>query len=257
MSSELSHQLRNTGSRVLLVHPTLLSTALGAANSCGLPTSRIFQFSDRPNAPLDGILDWREMIASPEEADAFHWKPMAKDESKNTVATVNYSSGTTGLPKGVCVSHLNLVANAEQHIAIKFHGFDHSATNHPAERWLGFLPLYHAYGQMWCMIMAIKLNVPIYVMLSFRLEPFLQNIQQYKITHLQTAPPILVMLSKRPEVAKYDISSVKHVLCGAAPLSKELQNDITRRFGIRVTQGWGMTEVTCGAMHVPFSWDDE
>jgi 4-coumarate--CoA ligase len=241
----------------MLVHPSLLQTAIGAAKKCGLPLERIYQFSDRPNMPVNGILDWRELIGSPEEADAYKWKPMNESESARTVATVNYSSGTTGLPKGVCVSHLNIVANTQQHIAIKFYGFNHGPENRPSERWLGFLPLYHAYGQLWCMVMAIKLNIPIYVMKQFNFEPFLQYIQKYKITNLQTAPPILVMLSKRPEVAKYDISSVKHALCGAAPLSRELQNDITRKFGIRVTQGWGMTEVTCGAMHVPFSADDE
>lgn len=105
--------------------------------------------------------------------------------------------------------------------------------------------------------MAIKLNIPIYVMEAFGYEAFLKNIQQYKITHLQAAPPILVMLSKRLETSNYDLSTVKHILCGAAPLSKELQNDITRRFKLRVCQGWGMTEVTCGAMHVPFSVEDE
>lgn len=239
------------------MHPSLLDTAIGAAKVCGLPSERIFQFSDRPTAPVGGIADWREMIGSPEEADAYVWKPMTGLESSKVIATVNYSSGTTGLPKGVCVSHLNLVANTQQHIAIKFYGFPYGEKDHPPERWLGFLPLYHAYGQLWCMVMAIKLNIPIYVMKQFNFVPFLENIQKYKITHLQTAPPILVMLSKRPETSKYDISSVKHILCGAAPLSRELQNDITKRFNIRVTQGWGMTEVTCGAMHVPFSKDDE
>lgn len=242
----------------MLVHPSLLKTALGAAQNCGLPKERIFQFSDRPNVPVDGILDWREFIGSAQEAETYQWKPMTEKEAATTVATVNYSSGTTGLPKGVCVSHLNIVANAQQHIAIKFFGTKYTQANRPDERWLGFLPLYHAYGQLWCMVMAIKLNIPIYVMKQFSYEPFLKIIETYKITNLQVAPPILVMLSKRPETAKYDISSVKHCLCGAAPLSKELQNEIYRRFNIRTTQGWGMTEVTCGAMHVPFEeWHDD
>ncbi|QDS70190.1 hypothetical protein FKW77_006485 [Venturia effusa] len=255
--SELSHQLRNTGAKVVLVHPTLLDVALQAAKTCGMSTDGIYQFSNRPNAVLHGVQDWRALLCSSEEAELHDWKPMTEQESATTVATINYSSGTTGLPKGVCVSHLNLIANTQQTIAIKYHGFDHGPENAPPERWLGFLPLYHAYGQLWCMSMAIKLNIPIYVMESFGYETFLKNIQQYRITHLQAAPPVLVMLSKRPETSNYNLSSVRHILCGAAPLSKELQNDVTKRFKLRVTQGWGMTEVTCGAMHVPFSVEDD
>jgi 4-coumarate--CoA ligase len=235
----------------------MLDTARAAAQKCGLSEDRIFLFADRPCRPQHNIKDWREIIGTPEEANAYQWKPMTPKEAETSVATVNFSSGTTGLPKGVCISHYNLVANAEQHIQVKYHGTGYTPQNHPQERMIGFLPLYHAYGQMWAMIMVVKLNIPIYIMEKFQFDEFLRVIQTYKITHLQVAPPILVMLSKRPETVKYDISSVKHILCGAAPLSKDLQNDITRRFGARVTQGWGMTEVTTGALFVPFCVDDE
>ena len=94
-------------------------------------------------------------------------------------------------------------------------------------------------------------------MKQFVYGDFLQAIQDFKITHLQIAPPILVMFSKRPETGKYDLSSVTDVLCGAAPLSKELQNDVSRRFKMQINQGWGMTEVTCGALHVPGGVNDD
>ena len=105
--------------------------------------------------------------------------------------------------------------------------------------------------------MAPKLGFPVYIMKQFVYDQFLKVIQTHRITHLQVAPPILVMLSKRPETAEYDLSSVKNILCGAAPLSKELQNDISRRFKVNIVQGWGMTEVTCGAIHVPGGRFDE
>jgi acyl-coenzyme A synthetase/AMP-(fatty) acid ligase len=105
--------------------------------------------------------------------------------------------------------------------------------------------------------MAQKLQVPVYIMKGFQYEEFLRIIQDHKVTHLQTAPPILIMLNKRPETSKYDLSSVTDVLCGAAPLSKELQNAISKQLGCEVVQGWGMTEVTCGALHVPGGTIDE
>ena len=105
--------------------------------------------------------------------------------------------------------------------------------------------------------MAPKLGFAVYIMRKFAYEEFLSIIQKYRITHLQVAPPILIMLDKRPETSRYNLSSVKNILCGAAPLSKELQNAIQQRFKTNVVQGWGMTEVTCGAIHVPGGRYDE
>jgi len=198
-------------------------------------------------------------------SEDYSWDPMCAT-SKTTLATINYSSGTTGLPKGVCVSHYNIISNSEQTIFMRDEEHPYSPSARPEERWLGFLPLYHAYGmftgsgsihgliwtgQLYMCVMAPKLLVPVYIMAKFVYEEFLRSIQTYRITHLQSAPPILVMLDKRPETSKYDLSSLKHILCGAAPLSKELQNAVSRRFNVNIIQGWGMTEVTCGAIHVP------
>lgn len=182
---------------------------------------------------------------------------MSAQESTTITATVNYSSGTTGLPKGVEVSHHNLVANLEQTIYIRYLKKPWDHTNRPREVWLGFLPLYHAYGQLYTIAMAQKLQIPCYIMKQFQYEEFLRTIQEQRVTHLQLAPPIMVMLSKRPETSKYDLSSVTDILCGAAPLSKELQTEISRKLDCEIVQGWGMTEVTCGAIHVPGGTIDE
>ncbi|KAK0287045.1 hypothetical protein LTR35_004515 [Friedmanniomyces endolithicus] len=218
---EVTHQLRNTGAQQACRRN-------GSSNS----------------TTMDGIRDWREMIASPQEAESYQWRRLRGEEAVQTVATINYSSGTTGLPKGVCVSHYNLIANVEQTVSIRWQGVDFARGGKVDERWIGFLPLYHAYGQLYVNLIATKCNVPVYVMKQFVYGDFLRHIQDFKITHLQVAPPILVMLAKRPETAKYDLSSLKGMLCGAAPLSKELQNLISRNFNVEVKQGWGMTEVT-------------
>lgn len=243
---EVTHQLKNTKAQCLLAHPSMVPNAVSAAKAAGLPKSRIFQFSDEHCRTQDGVADWSEMLASPADAESWQWKRLSPAESTSTVATINYSSGTTGLPKGVCVSHHNLISNVEQTVFMRWP--DLKPGERPGERWIGFLPLYHAYGQLYANLMATKMGVPIYIMKQFVYPDFLAAIQRYKITHLQVAPPILVMLAKRPETANYDLSSLRDILCGAAPLGKELQNEVARRFGVSVKQGWGMTEVTCGSI---------
>lgn len=151
---------------------------------------------------------------------------------------------TTGLPKGVCLSHNNVISNVEQIKSL----YDFS----PSEKWAGFLPLYHAYGQCYAILMATILHIPMLVISKFEFLEYLRIVQDHKITRLQTVPPILIMLSKRPETADYDLSSVKEILCGAAPLSRKLQATVARKFNVRITQGWGMTETTCAATGVPY-----
>lgn len=106
-------------------------------------------------------------------------------------------------------------------------------------------------------VMAPKLLVPVYIMRKFVYEDFLLSLQTHRITHLQAAPPILIMLDKRPETSNYDLTSLKNILCGAAPLSKELQRAVSKRFKVNILQGWGLTEVTCGAIHLPGGCQDD
>jgi 4-coumarate--CoA ligase len=181
---------------------------------------------------------------------------MNLDQSRTTVAALNYSSGTTGLPKGVMISHQNVIANVEQSIYMRDLEQPYTPKSRPQERWLGFLPLYHAYGQLWSIVAAVRTSSPCYFMRSFNYVKFLENIQKHRITHIQTAPPVLVMLAKRPETEKYDLSSLQNILCGAAPLSKELQNEVSAKCDLKVVQTWGMTEVTCSCLHVPGGRDD-
>ncbi|KAF9887229.1 hypothetical protein FE257_010357 [Aspergillus nanangensis] len=258
-TSELEYQIKNTEAKLLLVHPSLLNNAVEAGRRAGVNKNRIFLFhDDAQTGPVDGVHDWRTMIGSEQEGRSWQWDEMTTTSQK-VVATINYSSGTTGLPKGVCISHHNLIANVEQTIFMRDQATGYAAVDapRPEERWVGFLPLYHAYGQLYACLMAPKLNFPIYIMRKFVYEDFLTTIQKFRITHLQVAPPILIMLDKRPETTNYDLSSVQNILCGAAPLSRELQNNIQNRFKLRVVQGWGMTEVTCGAIHVPGGMLDE
>lgn len=139
--AEVEYQIRNTETRLVLTHPSLAAKAVEAGRLAGLSKDRILLFSDYPCEPCHGLHDWRAVRI---EADVDYAWDSLKEASKTTIATVNYSSGTTGLPKGVCVSHYNIVANAEQTIFMRYLGASRKAN----ERWLGFLPLYHAYGEI-------------------------------------------------------------------------------------------------------------
>jgi acyl-CoA synthetase (AMP-forming)/AMP-acid ligase II len=240
---ELVHQMKVVAPKVFLVHPSLLDVGLKAASEASIPKSSIYLFSDVALASTDGLYDWRQFMGSPFDTQNWRWPSFTPAESRQHVGTVNFSSGTTGLPKGVAVTHSNLIWNVEQ--IVNIYGYDST------ERWLGFLPLYHAYGQTYAVLIATKQNIPIQIMKAFQFEEYLGLVQKHRITRLQTVPPIMVMLSKRPEVQKYDLSSVKEMLCGAAPLGRDLQNEVEKKLGIRVTQGWGLSETTCAVCGVP------
>lgn len=254
---EIVHQMKLTDAKVVLAHPSLVKNAVAAAEKAGTKP-KIYQFTDDEAAAAtlkeemmdEGVKDWREMLGTAAEAETYRWKEMTPEESVHTVATINFSSGTTGLPKGVMIGHHGLIANVEQTISTTWPGVDFTQGGdfQVKERWIGFLPLYHAYGQMYAIMMACKLRVPVYIMRQFIYEDYLRAIQDYKITHLQVAPPVLVMMAKRPETSQYDLRSIQEFLCGGAPLGKDLQREISRKFHCSVKQGWGMTEVTCGSI---------
>lgn len=139
---ETAFQLENTRASLVLVEPAFLEIVLQAAKKTGFLREKIFLFSDSPYETLSGVNDWRIVIGTEEESQQWVWHRMSEQEAKTRIAVLNYSSGTTGLPKGVMISHQNVIANVEQSIFMRNLEQDYDAASQPAEQWLGFLPLY-------------------------------------------------------------------------------------------------------------------
>lgn len=114
---------------------------------------------------------------------------------------------------------------------------------------VGFLPLSNAYGQLYTCLVGPKLGAPVFLMKQFNFEDMLQTVQTHRITRLQIATPVMVLLGKRREVSRFDLTSLKDITCGVVPLSHELQLDLARKLNVQIKQGWGITEATCGGLN--------
>src|SRR5262245_10990744 len=227
---ELGFQLRDTGPKFLITVPPFLDKAREAAR--GSSVREIFVLGDAAGAtPFAALLD--------NDGDP----PTVAIDARNDLAVLPYSSGTSGRPKGVMLTHRNLVAVTRQ--------VEAQAQIDETWRTLGILPFFHIYGQ------AVLMNFPLYLgglcvtMPRFDLAEFLRLIREYRLTHLYVVPPIVLALAKHPLVEQFDLSSLKLVGCGAAPLDEGLQRACAERLGCLVTQGYGMTETSLACHTTP------
>ncbi|KAL1969436.1 hypothetical protein VTN77DRAFT_8874 [Rasamsonia byssochlamydoides] len=247
---ELAYQLQDSGATYLLCAESSLDTGIAAAELIGMSKNRIFVFN---NAVYEGKGEgkrgcryWGELIASEEEGSRFAWDPLDTPAAADSVLALNYSSGTTGKPKGVEITHKNYVANTVQALHLSKLDPEFEEKDKRA-RWLAFLPMYHAMSQT-LTVSAILRRIPVYVQPRFDFLKVLEYIERFRITTLIIVPPIVVALAKHPAVKKYDLSSVESISCGAAPLGREVCEEaeaLWKSGEVNIKQGWGMTEVTC------------
>jgi acyl-CoA synthetase (AMP-forming)/AMP-acid ligase II len=219
---EVHHQLNDAKATMLVVFPMFLETALAATKDSGV--KEIFTVA----MPADGYQGIEDLFGEPLAEQV----PVDLDDP----VVLPYSSGTTGLSKGVVLTHRNLVANLEQTAAIITIGEE--------ESFVAVLPFFHIYGMQVLMNLGLYLGATIVTMPRFDLEQFLSLHQEHKLTRAFVAPPMVVALAKHPLVDKYDLSSLRNIFSGAAPLSAELAIECGQRLDCEVVQGYGMTELS-------------
>lgn len=170
--------------------------------------------------------------------------PFKNIEPENDVAFICFSSGTTGVAKGVMLTHRNFVSQM-----LLVTDFEDTDANQKDDVVIGFLPFYHIFGLTTLVLRSFYSNTPVVVVPKYDLELVCQLIEKYKITIGPIVPPVAVHLAKNEVVLKYDLSSLRIISSGAAPLGSEHIDALHQRISAPVRQGYGMTETTAGCIY--------
>ncbi|RKP15150.1 hypothetical protein BJ684DRAFT_7463 [Piptocephalis cylindrospora] len=234
-AAEFAKQLKDSGARLILTVPELLPIVVEAAKMASMNPHKdiiLVHHPDHPAHTSNTHLPNLYGLLGPEEYAPIRLQP---NEIWDRVAYLVYSSGTSGMPKGVQMTHGNIVSNSQQKSACE-------GPTPKNEVWGGVLPFYHIYGLTIVIHCAFSRGIPVIVFPKFDFTLFLELIVKYRITMSHVAPPICLALAKHPAVPNYDLSSVRSLVSGAAPLDGELAKAVLDRTGIIVRQGYGMSE---------------
>jgi acyl-CoA synthetase (AMP-forming)/AMP-acid ligase II len=224
---ELAGQLADSRASVLVTIPSLVPAARAAAAGTGV--REVVALGEADGAtPVTALLDAGSSGATPPAVD-----PPA-------TALLPYSSGTTGLPKGVLLRHANLVASVRQ-VQSGLRLTERDTT-------VAVAPFFHVMGFVVSLAVPLAAGATVVTLPRFDLERFLGLVQQHRATVLVVPPPVVTALARHRMVDRFDLSRLELLVSGGAPLGAELQLAVAARLpGLVVGQGWGMTETAVGA----------
>lgn len=225
-ADELAKQLNDSKARFLLTVPLFLDKAKEAAAKSKV--EEIYVLGEAP-----GATPFASLLSSGSKPPAIKFDP------SNDVVVLPYSSGTQGLPKGVMLTHRNLVANLCQ-----CEGMESCEFYRETDVSIAVLPFFHIYGMVVIQFIVLAQGATLITVPKFDMEEFLATVQKYKVTFAPLVPPIVVGLAKHPAVSKYDLSSLRLIFSGAAPLGEGVALEASRRVHCKIAQGYGMTEAS-------------
>ncbi|WP_083826621.1 AMP-binding protein [Hoyosella subflava] len=236
-TDDIASQLIDSAARFVYTTSALLPQATAAARQAGIRHDRI--------VVIDGASG--HVSLGDQLAECGYTPDLVIDPVRH-LAVLPYSSGTTGRPKGVMLTHRNLVANVRQgEVALGLSGH---------QKILAVLPFFHIYGMNALLNLALHERSSLVTMPRFDLPEFLRIVAEHRCTQLFVAPPIALALAKHPLVDEFDLSSVQLVFSGAAPLDPNLGHAVAKRLGCKVRQGYGMSEMSPVTHAIPFERDD-
>ena len=236
-AKDIAKQLTDSSATMLVTVAAMLPQAREGAAAAGIADENLVVL-DGAGRSSDGYPNAADLLAAGTPAPQVNFAPSTH------LAVLPYSSGTTGNPKGVMLTHRNLVANVAQ--IRPLHGMVSDDVV------LAVLPFFHIYGMTVLLNAALHARARLVIMPSFDLGEFLGNIAKYRSTIVFIAPPVAVALAKHPLVDSHDLSSLKTVMSGAAPLDAELGRAVAQRLGCKVVQGYGMSELSLVSHITPF-----
>jgi acyl-CoA synthetase (AMP-forming)/AMP-acid ligase II len=229
---EIAYQFKDCGTKYIATMSSVLPVVKEAAGQVGIPHGRIIVLDGEGHGEH---ISFKKLLEDSGSAFADDGVPMDLDET----ACLLYSSGTTGLPKGVMLTHNNLVSNLCQVDHPKL--MDLSAES----CLLGVLPFFHVYGVVIILTSGLHQGSAILSLPKFEPNSFLSSLERFSVSTAFVAPPLALFLAKSPLVDQYNLSSFSQVFSAAAPLSLEVAETIKKRTGVKVVrQGYGLTETS-------------
>ncbi|KAI1342592.1 acetyl-CoA synthetase-like protein [Xylariaceae sp. FL0016] len=246
---EFAYQLRQTDAKVVLCRPDTKDVALAAAKKVGLSERNVLVFGGTHDLELHEAASRARVPISNQELG---WKTITnREELENSVICLLFSSGTTGLPKAMRLSHRNSVASCALSVEPMRQYTKETKPPDYESRTLAHLPAAHIAGVQGYLVNVCYSGGTCYWMPKFDFVKFAEYAKKYKITSMFTVPPIFLLIAKSPLV-KDHFDTWEEAISGAAPMGHDLQVEAARKLAKGTTalrQTWGLSE-TCGSITV-------